>query len=181
MSQVILVIGGCRSGKSVFALNTAEKIAPDNRIFIATGLQLDQEMKVRVLRHQAERGPEWATIEAPIQLPAAIIKYAETGRVLLVDCITMWLSNLILDQETAPNINGFIEDVKASLKKPACPVILVTNEVGTGIVPENRLAREYRDLVGSVNQQLAELADQVVMVIAGIAVWIKGERQDLNL
>jgi adenosylcobinamide kinase/adenosylcobinamide-phosphate guanylyltransferase len=183
MSRVILVIGGCRSGKSGFALNTAEKIAADGRIFIATGLQLDKEMKERVLLHQTERGPDWMTIDAPVQLPAAIIKYAETGRVLLVDCITMWLSNLILDQEIAPNIGEYIEDIKASLKRAACPVILVTNEVGTGIVPENRLAREYRDLVGSVNQQLAELADQVVMVVAGIPVWIKSEseRKDLNL
>ena len=183
MSRVILVIGGCRSGKSGFALNTAEKIAADGRIFIATSLQLDKEMKERVLLHQTERGPDWMTIDAPVQLPAAIIKYAETGRVLLVDCITMWLSNLLLDQEIAPNIGEYIKDIKASLKRAACPVILVTNEVGTGIVPENRLAREYRDLVGSVNQQLAELADQVVMVVAGIPVWIKSEseKKDLNL
>jgi len=181
MSQVILVIGGCRSGKSGFALDAAEKIAKKDRFFIATSLQLDSEMRDRILRHQEERGPDWTTIDAPIQLPAAIITYCETGRVLLVDCITMWLSNLLLDQEIAPNIGEYIEDIKASLKRAACPVILVTNEVGTGIVPENRLAREYRDLVGSVNQQLAELADQVVMVVAGIPVCIKGERKDLNL
>ncbi len=182
MSRIILVIGGCRSGKSGFALNAAEKIAADGRIFIATSLQLDQEMKERVLLHQTERGTDWTTIEAPIQLPEAVIKYCASGCVLLVDCITMWLSNLILDQEIAPNIGGYIEDIKASLKRAACPVILVTNEVGTGIVPKNRLAREYRDLVGSVNQQLAELADQVVMVVAGIPVWIKSEseRKDLN-
>jgi len=144
-------------------------------------LQLDKEMEDRILKHQEERGPDWTTIEAPIQLPEAVIKYCASGRVLLVDCITMWLSNLILDQEIAPNIGGYIEDIKSSLKRAACPVILVTNEVGTGIVPENRLAREYRDLVGSVNQQLAELADQVVMVVAGIPVWIKGERKDRNL
>lgn len=181
MNQVTLVIGGCRSGKSGFALKTAEKIAADGRIFIATSLQLDSEMRDRILRHQEERGSDWTTIDAPVQLPAAIIKYAETGRVLLVDCITMWLSNLLLDQEIAPNIGEYIEDIKASLKRAACPVILVTNEVGTGIVPDNRLARDYRDMVGSVNQQLAELADQVVMVVAGIPVWIKGERKDLNL
>ena len=181
MSKVILVTGGCRSGKSGFALNTAEKIAADGRIFIATSLQLDKEMKDRVLLHQTERGPDWTTIEAPIQLPEAVIKYCASGRVLLVDCITMWLSNLLLDQEIAPNIGGYIEDIKSSLKRTACPVILVTNEVGTGIVPENRLARDYRDMVGTVNQELAELADQVVMVVAGIPVWIKGERKDLNL
>jgi len=181
MSQVILVIGGCRSGKSGFALDTAEKIAKNDRFFIATSLQLDSEMEDRIHKHQDERGPDWTTIEAPIQLPEAVIKYCASGRVLLVDCITMWLSNLILDQEIAPNIGGYIEDIKSSLKRAACPVILVTNEVGTGIVPENRLAREYRDLVGSVNQQLAELADQVVMVVAGIPVWIKGERKDRNL
>jgi adenosylcobinamide kinase/adenosylcobinamide-phosphate guanylyltransferase len=181
MSQVILVIGGCRSGKSGFALDTAEKIAKKDRFFIATSLQLDKEMEDRILKHQEERGPDWTTIEAPIQLPEAVIKYCASGRVLLVDCITMWLSNLLLDQEIAPNIGGYIEDIKSSLKRAACSVILVTNEVGTGIVPENRLAREYRDLVGSVNQQLAELADQVVMVVAGIPVWIKGKRKDLNL
>ncbi len=91
------------------------------------------------------------------------------------------LNNLILDEEISPHIDEYIEDLKASLKRVSCPIIIVSNEVGTGIVPENRLARDYRDMVGSVNQQLAELADQVVMVVAGIPVWIKGERKDLNL
>ena len=180
MSQVILVIGGCRSGKSGFALDAAEKIAKKNRFFIATSLQLDSEMRDRILKHQEERGPDWTTIDAPVQLPAAIIKYCENGRVLLVDCITMWLNNLLLDEEISPHIDEYIEDLKASLKKISCPILLVTNEVGTGIVPENRLAREYRDMVGTVNQELAGLADQVVMVVAGIPVWIKGKKKDLN-
>lgn len=181
MSQVIIVIGGCRSGKSSFALDIAEKISETGRIFLATSLILDEEVKERVRKHQEERGQDWTTIEASVQMPAAIIKYSETGRVLLVDCITMWLSNLILKEEISSNIDAHIEDLNVALKKALCPVILVTNEVGTGIVPENRLAREYRDLVGSVNQELAGLADQVVTVIAGIPVWIKGEKKDLNI
>ena len=179
MSRILLVIGGYRSGKSGFALNLAEKIAIDDRCFIATSLPLDGEMEDRIRKHKEERGPTWNTIEAPVQAPEAIIKSSDKGRVLLVDCITMWLSNLILDEGTAPNIAKYIKNMKASLKKTACPVILVSNEVGTGIVPENRLAREYRDLVGSVNQELAELADCVVMVIAGIPVWIKGTEKEL--
>ena len=179
MSRIILVIGGCRSGKSGFALEAAEKIAENDRFFMATSLLLDDEMKERVRKHQEERGPDWTTIETPIQLPAEIIKYSETGQVLLVDCITMWLNNLLFDEEVSPRIDAYIKDLKASLKKASCPIVLVTNEVGAGIVPENRLAREYRDRVGSVNQELAELADQVVMVVAGIPVWIKGEKKDL--
>ena len=179
MSRIMLVIGGCRSGKSGFALEAAEKIAENDRFFMATSLLLDDEMKERVRMHQEERGPDWITIETPIQLPAAIRKYCETGRILLVDCITMWLNNLLFEEKVSPRIDAYIEDLKASLEKASCPIILVTNEVGTGIVPENRLAREYRDRAGSVNQALAELADQVVMVVAGIPVWIKGEKKDL--
>ena len=179
MSPVVLVIGGCRSGKSGFALEVAEKISCSDCCFIATSLPLDNEMKDRIRKHQEERGPVWTTIESPIRLPESIVKSSDADRVLLVDCITMWLSNLILDEKTAPHIPTYVRDLKAAMKNTACPVILVSNEVGTGIVPENRLVREYRDLVGSVNQELAGLADHVVMVVAGIPVWIKGKEKDL--
>lgn len=177
MSRIILVTGGCRSGKSRFALKTAEQIADDNRLFIATSQLLDDEMKERVKRHRQERGPDWQTVESPVQLPEAVTGNHDSAQVILIDCITMWISNLLLDESLSPKISEYMENLKEALIGARCPVLLVTNEVGMGIVPENRLAREFRDRVGSANQTLAGLADQVVLVVSGIPLWVKGEKR----
>jgi adenosylcobinamide kinase / adenosylcobinamide-phosphate guanylyltransferase len=174
VSRIILVTGGCRSGKSRFALNTAEQIAGDNRLFIATSQPLDDEMKERVKRHRQERGPGWRTVEAPVRLSEAVTGHHDSARVLLIDCITMWLTNLLLDESTSEKTDEYMENLKAAIIGSRCPVLLVTNEVGMGIVPENRLARKFRDLAGSINQTLAGLADQVVLVVSGIPLWVKG-------
>ncbi len=176
MSQIILVTGGCRSGKSRFALKTAEQMADAHRVFIATGQALDSEMEERVMRHQQERGPDWKTVESPIQLPKAVIDYRDSAQVMLIDCITMWISNLLLDRSVAPTIDEYMENLKEACNGSRCPIILVTNEVGMGIVPENRLGRAFRDRVGSANQTLAGLADRVVLVVSGIPLWIKAEK-----
>ena len=177
MSRITLVTGGCRSGKSRFALKTAEQIADDNRLFIATSQPLDDEMKERVKRHRQERGPDWKTVESPVQLPETVTGSHDSAQVILIDCITMWISNLLLDESLSPRINEYMENLKKTLISARCPVFLVTNEVGMGIVPENRLAREFRDLAGSANQTLAGLADQVVLVVSGIPLWVKGEKR----
>ena len=173
MNRTTLVIGGCRSGKSRFALELAEQVSEENRIFIATSAPEDDEMKERVARHQRERGDRWTTVEAPVRLPEAIIDYSREGNILLVDCITLWISNLLLETGDEITILEYLQRLIESLAASPCPVIMVSNEVGTGIVPENRLARQFRDIVGAANQRLAACSDRVVWMVAGIPVFIK--------
>jgi len=176
LKEVIFVIGGCRSGKSGHALETAEKLAGNKKIFIATCIPQDAEMKQRVERHQKERGRDWQTLEAPVDLPQAVAASSRQADVLLVDCLTLWISNLLLAIADDEIITERIFSLAQTLGSASCPVILVSNEVGTGIVPENQLARRFRDLVGTANQTLAEQADKVVWMVAGIPVQIKGEK-----
>lgn len=173
MSDTIFVIGGCRSGKSRYALKTAQKFAGDNRIFLATCVPDDDEMKQRVARHQDERGSDWETAEVPLDLPDAIQAHSQTANILLVDCLTLWISNLMMTYQDPAAIEAHIHSLNDALAEPHCPVILVSNEVGTGIVPQNKLARLFRDLVGSANQIAAESSDKVVWMVAGIPVTIK--------
>ena len=168
------MIGGCRSGKSGYALETAQKFPGDSKIFIATCIPHDDEMKLRVARHQQERSRHWHTVEAPLHLSEAIVEASGKADVLLVDCLTLWISNLLMENHDSEQILDQVQSLTRAVSSATCPVILVSNEVGTGIVPENKLARLYRDLVGSANQAVAECADQVVWTVAGIPVTIKG-------
>lgn len=173
--QNTLVIGGCRSGKSGHALKLAESYDLKNYIYIATCVPHDEEMRYRVARHQAERGDRWSAVEEPLRLPEAIQSYSASDTVLLVDCLTLWVTNLIMgtdarDQELSMEPT---QRLLQSLDKARGPVILVSNEVGTGIVPENRLARLFRDAAGSVNQSVAAAADTVIWMVAGIPVQVK--------
>ena len=163
-----LILGGARSGKTALALRLAEarSAAP---VLIATAEALDTEMEERIARHRAERGPHWTTVEAPLDLAAAL-GALPADQVVLVDCLTLWLSNLMhaerdLEAETAALI--------ATLA--GRPVILIANEVGLGIVPDNALARRYRDAAGRLNQTLAAACDQVAFVAAGLPLALKGE------
>ena len=174
MNKKVFVIGGCRSGKSNHALELAEKMATNDRIFIATCVAQDGEMRQRVAKHQQNRNQSWKTIEAPLQLPQAIMDNARTEGVVLVDCLTLWINNLLMENESAPDVENQISKLLRALQSADGTVIMVSNEVGTGIVPENKLARVYRDLVGYVNQEVARSADRVVWVVAGIPVTIKG-------
>jgi len=174
MGKKIFVLGGCRSGKSSYALETAEKYSVDRNVFIATCIPDDDEMKLRVTRHQQERSRHWHTVEAPIDLPEAIVAASREAGILLVDCLTLWVSNLLMENQDSDQILNQVQSLTRAVASSACPVILVSNEVGTGIVPENKLARLYRDLIGSTNQAVAECADQVIWVVAGIPVTIKG-------
>jgi adenosylcobinamide kinase/adenosylcobinamide-phosphate guanylyltransferase len=131
-------------------------------------------MKDRILRHQNVRDRSWRTVEAPIELPGAVTAAAMTDDVVLVDCLTLWTTNLLLSPEASPHFDRHVEDLVDALDRAPCPVILVSNEVGSGIVPENRLARQFRDLMGIVNQRIAACADEVVWTVAGIPVTIKG-------
>lgn len=171
--NITFVLGGCRSGKSSYALKLAEQIPGTEKIFIATCIPHDQEMKDRVERHRNERSSIWKTLEIPVLLAEAIRKN-DLNNVILVDCLTLWISNLLLETNELEEITGHIKNLAETLENIKCPVILVSNEVGTGIVPENRLARLFRDAVGFANQQVAAYSDRVIWMVAGIPVTVKG-------
>lgn len=168
---VTLVLGGAASGKSAFAQQFAEQ-HPGPLLYVATAQSGDAEMAARIARHRQARGPRWQTLEAPLDLtrlaPAAVGYGA-----ILVDCVTLWLTNLLLAHEDAARVGTAVEAVVATFGQLPAPLILVSNEVGQGIVPDNALARTFRDLAGGVNQRLAARADQVWLVTAGIPLKLK--------
>ena len=172
-----LVIGGCRSGKSSHALYLADRIGNAGKIFLATCIPRDDEMHQRVSRHRAERGAGWTAVETPVFLSEAIRDIGPNADVLLVDCLTLWVSNLMMEHADPDAPKDFLAvqtgRLMESLRAAACPVILVTNEVGAGIVPDNPLGRLFRDAVGQLNQQIAACVDQVIWMVAGIPVKIK--------
>ena len=174
LKEIVFVIGGCRSGKSTYAMQTAEKVPAEQKIFIATCVPQDDEMKRRVARHQKERSQNWVTVEAPLDLPEAILQNSRRGDVILVDCLTLWVSNLLMETGDEKKIADTTSRLIDALEKATCPIVLVSNEVGTGIVPENKLARQFRDISGWVNQAVARCANKVVWMVAGIPVTVKG-------
>lgn len=164
------MLGGARSGKSRFAQALAEGTAGD-LIYVATAQAFDTEMTERIARHRSDRGPRWQTTECPIDLSAAISAHNGHDKTILVDCLTLWLSNLMLaDQDVAAAVSGLI----ASLTGSPSNIILVSNEVGQGIVPDNALARRFRDEAGWLHQALAGVADHVWFVTAGLPQQLKG-------
>ncbi len=168
-----IIIGGCRSGKSARALLEAESFNPRRRLFIATCRPDDDEMRTRIARHQRERDSRWETLEVPLELPPTLAAHNTRGNVILVDCLTLWITNLMLAERSEAEIESQIAALVDTMPVMRCPVILVANEVGQGIVPENRMARRYRDWAGMANQKLAACADQVIWMVAGIPVKIK--------
>ena len=176
--RAVLVIGGARSGKSRYALALAEATAPE-RLYLATAEAGDAEMAERIARHRRERGQGWRTREAPLELAAALRSEAREGRVVLVDCVTMWLSNVLLaDLDPAEKIADLIETI-AALGGPA---VFVSNEVGAGVVPATELGRAFRDWQGRANQELASGCDAVAWVAAGLPVLLKpAPRPNLRL
>lgn len=173
MHPTTLIIGGCRSGKSRHALQLAEASGTQRKLFIATCVPQDDEMRERVRRHQEERGKQWQALEVPVELSDAISRSGTDDGLILIDCLTLWISNLVLENDDDGAIYQHIDELCEALTSPRCPIILVSNEVGTGIVPENALARRYRDLVGRANQQVAAACGQVIWMVAGIPVTIK--------
>lgn len=164
-----LVLGGARSGKSTFAEQLASQSGLD-RIFLATGLALDDEMSTRIAYHRSQRSEAWLTIEEPLRIAEAIGRESSATRILVVDCLTLWLSNLMhAGLEPSKEADGLI----ASLGGSAGPVILVSNEVGLGIVPQTPLGRAFRDAQGRLNQRLAMAVGDVVFVAAGLPLWLK--------
>jgi len=164
---LILVTGGARSGKSRIAESRALALGT-SATYIATAEAQDAEMAARIAAHQARRGAEWITVNAPLDLAGAL---DATVGVRLVDCLTLWLTNVML---AGRDLAAETARLLAALSRAPSPVVLVTNEVGAGIVPDNALARAFRDAAGVLNQQVAELAGEVILVACGLPLTLKG-------
>jgi len=173
LSQNTFIIGGCRSGKSAHAQALAEAIE-GKKLYLATCVPNDEEMVERVRLHREQRGEEWETLEEPVELAKAITDRSKHYSVILVDCLTLWASNILLSPGGQSELEKSCLALVNSLEAAQCSVILVSNEVGAGIVPENELARLYRDEAGRINQQIAAAVDRVIWMVAGIPVEIKG-------
>jgi adenosylcobinamide kinase/adenosylcobinamide-phosphate guanylyltransferase len=163
-----LVLGGARSGKSRYAesLITA---GPPPWVYVATAEPFDDEMRARIAEHRVRRGADWRLVEAPRDIAGAIA-CAPTGNAVLVDCLTLWLSNLMLADADVEAESDRLDD---ALARARGPVVLVSNEVGSGIVPDNALAREFREAQGRLNQRIAARAGRVVLMVAGLPLVVK--------
>lgn len=169
-NQVTLVLGGARSGKSAFAEDLIKQsgLSP---VYIATSQIYDDEMQLRVDAHRARRGDEWTTVHAPDRLEKAIEDHSASGNGVLVDCLTLWVTNLMMSQ--AP-IDARCDGLLKTLSSVKNPVVLVSNEVGLGIVPDNKMARDFRDHAGQLHQRIAAVSKQVYFVAAGLPLTLKG-------
>ena len=169
-----LVLGGARSGKSVFA----EKLIADSglaRIYLATATAGDDEMTTRIARHRKQRGDGWTTVEEPLALVDALTREATHGRAVLVDCLTLWLSNLMF-AERDPEIEA--RRLTRFLGVARYPIVFVSNEVGLGLVPETPLGRAFRDAQGRLNQIVAATVPNVVFIAAGLPLWLKRSQEN---
>lgn len=168
MPELVLVTGGARAGKSAFAQGYALALAEGPVSFIATAQALDEEMGERIRRHRGERPSSWQTIEESLEVPSVLVQAPHP--VVLLDCLTLWVSNLMLAGRDVEAEFQQLLSVQAQSNKT---LIAVTNEVGMGIVPDNVLARRYRDLLGCANRAMAEQADEVYWLVSGIPMQIK--------
>lgn len=170
----MLVLGGARSGKSRFA----EQLARESglaRIYLATATAGDDEMRARIAHHRAQRGDGWRTVEEPLGLLDALTREAGSGRVVLVDCLTLWLSNLM---HASRDVEAETKALADWLRNAPHPVLLVSNEVGLGLVPETPLGRDFRDAQGRLNQTIAAAVPNVAFVAAGLPLWLKRESSE---
>jgi adenosylcobinamide kinase/adenosylcobinamide-phosphate guanylyltransferase len=164
-----LILGGARSGKSAYAQVLAEACSPE-RLYLATGAPGDEEMVARIARHQADRGAGWKTLEEPLEVASALLTHAQASRVVVVDCLTLWLSNLMAaGRDPGVAVTALAEAMGAL----AGPVVLVSNEVGMGLVPDHKLGREFRDWQGRVNREIGAACDAVIFVAAGLPLQLK--------
>jgi len=173
----ILVLGGARSGKTAFAERLAVRFGT-RPIYLATAQALDDEMRERVAAHRGARQNRFDTLEEPLDLSRALLDACRSHDVVLIDCLTLWITNLLL---SGRDVAAAVEDLAGTLVEMTdARVILVSNEVGLGIVPENALARSFRDLAGSAHQRMAEICAHVYFVIAGLPMTLKGSSPDGN-
>lgn len=171
IKNVIYVTGGARSGKSSFAMQLALKYR--NRAFLATAEPFDGEMRRRIGKHQDERGQQFVTLEEPLYLDCALRNLPSGTDVVLLDCLTVWTGNLMHHLESQETIDEQIDLFIESLHKPPCDIILVSNEVGMGIVPENAMSRQFRDIAGIINQKVAAISKEAWLLCSGLPVRLK--------
>lgn len=162
-----LVLGGVRSGKSAYAENWIQQYSAP-WIYLATGRAWDEEMQNRIAKHQERRDHQWETIEEPLDLVSILSKTQQ--KPVLIDCLTLWVTNLLMEEQ---NVDLAVNRLADSLHKHMAPVIMVSSEVGLGIVPVNPLARQFCDYMGMVNQKLATISDKVTFIIAGLPMILK--------
>lgn len=168
---LVFIVGGARSGKSAFALGRASS-CPERKIYIATAQALDAEMSARIQAHRAERGEGWETIEEPLHVASSIASLG-SGSAIVIDCLTLWLSNLLHSGMDDEKIKEAVDTLAAACALSPSVVIAVSNEVGLGLVPENPLARRFRDLSGWMNQKMALAATEAWFVASGLPLKLK--------
>ena len=173
MTKITLITGGARSGKSTHALELAKRGAGARRFFIATAEPLDDEMRERIAHHRANRSTDFTTIEEPIAVGAALSKLTRHADIVVVDCLTLWISNLLMTNRGDEEIMDEARGLAATMAGAPFASIVVTDEVGAGIVPENAMARRFRDLLGWTNQAIAQTAERVVLMVAGYPLRVK--------
>jgi adenosylcobinamide kinase/adenosylcobinamide-phosphate guanylyltransferase len=172
-SSVTLVLGGVRSGKSRYAQQLAER--SDSVVFVATAKVSDDEMRRKIERHREERPKAWLTVEEPLELVQTLAQLEQGCDVILIDCLTIFASNLLeAEGDDRDAIDRRLEALCVALQSAACSVVLVSNEVGSGVVPAYELGRRYRDLLGEINQSVARVADDVILMVAGLPLALKG-------
>ena len=172
-NELILVLGGARSGKSSWAQGHTEKHYRSH-LFLATARILDQEMAERVRHHQASRGPHWGLIEEPLEIADALMNQCRHVEGVLVDCLTVWLGNVLVEKGEN-EVSRYQEGLLEALGARHGSVVLVSNEVGMGIVPATPLGRGFRDMAGRLNQKIVAMADRVVFLVAGLPMVLKGD------
>jgi adenosylcobinamide kinase/adenosylcobinamide-phosphate guanylyltransferase len=169
--MLAFVIGGVKSGKTKFALKKAEELSNDKLYYIAPARAVDEEMKERIERHKIERGEKWITIEEPIEVDR-VLKTIPKGSVIVIDCLTTWLTNLLIEdydvEEKTNKLLNILLKIKTDLD-----VFLISNEVGLGIIPDNQLGRKFIDLSGKLHQKVAQIADEVYFIICGCEIKVK--------
>ncbi|HVA67776.1 MAG TPA: bifunctional adenosylcobinamide kinase/adenosylcobinamide-phosphate guanylyltransferase [Candidatus Binataceae bacterium] len=173
MKSVTLITGGARSGKSAHALAIAANTNGARRFFIATAEALDAEMTARIARHRADRAPDFATVEEPCELARALGALAGRADVVVVDCLTLWVSNLMMAAHTDEEILAAADMLARALENAPFDCVVVTDEVGWGLVPDNPMGRRFRDLLGWTNQRIADVASEVLLMVAGAVLKIK--------
>jgi adenosylcobinamide kinase / adenosylcobinamide-phosphate guanylyltransferase len=187
-SKLIFVLGGAASGKSQLALDLARGLAPTQSVpvpvrvgkgvsprfaFVATGQALDREMKVRIERHQATRSSDWETAEVPTELAKWFIREGVNYQSIVLDCLTLWLSNLTGHRRTEVDVLEATTDLLQTIRRTPSLVVVVSNELGLGLVPATKSVRAFRDLAGRVNQQVAAEADEVYLAVSGLPLRLK--------
>lgn len=176
--QITLVLGGVASGKSRYAQILASRA--EQVVFLATAQACDEEMRQKIARHVLERPASWKTVEVPFELDRAIIDHGNSS-FLIIDCLTTFTSNLLVEkQASCDSIMSRIEDVSSALQRSRASAVLVSNEVGSGIVPEFPSGRQFRDILGQVNQRIARICDNVILMVAGYPLAVKGTAEVLS-